>query len=298
MTALSKIFKSIFVRRLSVLLFVLFLFAILQIGCSTLELKSEWRDREITVDGKNTEWLGIMCYFEGSNISVGVLNDANSIYICMIAEDRLMRTQVMAQGFTLWFDPAGGKEKVFGIKFPIGMQAMEGQRIPMGLREEEPDQERIREHFEESLKDLEILGPRKDERKRIPVEEVKGIEIAVDPSGGLLVYELKVPLLHSEPHPYAVGAEAGDLIGVGLEIPKMDWNAMRERMGGRGPGGIGMPPGGGRRGGMGGMPGGMGMGGGRRPQMPKGLKVWVSVQLASGDSLVTYREEEKGRATP
>ncbi len=46
--------------------------------------------------------------------------------------------------------------------------------MPMGWREEEPDQERMREYFEESLKDLEILGPGKKEQKRIPVNQVKG----------------------------------------------------------------------------------------------------------------------------
>jgi len=285
MTTSFKALKSTFVCRWSVLLLVLFLSVLSQIGCNSLELKSEWRDREIAVDGNNTDWLGAMYYFEDRNISVGILNDASSIYICMIAEDRLMRSQVMRQGFTIWFNPTGGKEKTFGIKFPIGMQGVEGQGFPMGLREGERDQERIREQFEKSLEDLEILGPRKDDQKRMPVEEAKGIDIVVDPSGGLLVYELKVPLLHSEQHPYAVGAEAGDLIGIGLEIPKMDRAAMRKRMGGGMPGGTGMP-GGGRRGGMGGRPGGMGMPGGRRPQMPKGLKVWVSVQLASGDNPV------------
>ncbi len=281
MTTSSKVFKIIFVRRLPVILFVLFLCAVFQIGCSTLELKSEWRDRDITIDGNNTDWLGALYYFEENNISVGILNDASSIYICMIAEDRLMRAQVMGQGFTVWFDPNGGKEKTFGIRFPLGRQDMRGRGMPMGWREEEPDQERMREYFEESLKDLEILGPGKNEQKRIPVNEVKGIEIAVDPSGGFFVYELKVPLFHSEQFPYAVGAEPGNLIGLGLEIPKMDRNAMRERMGGRVPGGTGMPPGGGR----GGMP--EGMRGGRRPQMRIGLKVWGKVQLALGDNPVT-----------
>ncbi len=127
MTTLSRVLKSIFVYRLSVLLFALSIMIILHIGCSSLELKSEWRDREIAVDGDNSDWLGAMYYFEGTNVSVGILNDADSVYICMIAEDRFMRTQVMAQGFTIWFDPTGGKEKTFGIKFPIGMQGLEDQ---------------------------------------------------------------------------------------------------------------------------------------------------------------------------
>lgn len=274
----SKVFKSIFVHRSPVFLFVLFLSAILQVGCSTIELNSNWRDREIIVDGNNTEWLGTMYYFEEENISVGLLNDENFMYICMIAEEPLMRAQVMRQGFTLWFDPDGGKEKTFGIKFPIGRQA---RGITREMREMEPDPERFREAFEKSLAELEILGPGEDVRKRIPVEEARGIEIDMEASSGMLVYELKVPLLFSDQHPYAVGAEAGDSIGIGLEIPKMDRKtirrAMSERTGERMPGG----------GGMGGRAGRMGMRGGRRPQMPSGLKVWVAVRLASDNSPIS-----------
>lgn len=273
----SKVFKSIFNRR-SLVLFSIFSSAILQVGCSTIELNSNWRDREIIVDGNNTEWLGTMYYFEEENISVGLLNDENFMYICMIAEEPLMRAQVMRQGFTLWFDPDGGKEKTFGIKFPIGRQA---RGITREMREMEPDPERFREAFEKSLAELEILGPGEDVRKRIPVEEARGIEIDMEASSGMLVYELKVPLLFSDQHPYAVGAEAGDSIGIGLEIPKMDRKtirrAMSERMGERMPGG----------GGMGGRAGRMGMRGGRRQQMPSGLKVWVAVRLASDNSPIS-----------
>lgn len=277
MRILTKVFKSIHILRLPILSFIILITIFFLAGCSTLELNSNWKDRDIVIDGKSNDWLGTMYYFEYENISVGVLNDDNYVYICMIAEEPLMLAQVMGQGFTLWFDPNGRKEKTLGVRFPLGRQGMQVREMLMSLREEEPDQEKIREHFEKSLTELEILGPRKDEKKRIPVKEVKGIEIAVDASGGLLVYELKVPLLPSEQHPYAVRAEAGDLIGIGMEIPKIDMNAMRERMGDRRPEGIGMG---------GGPPGGMGKRDGSRPKMPNGLKIWVAVQLASDNKSI------------
>jgi len=283
MKDLNKKFKGHLANKMSVLLFVLILSLIFQIGCSTLEVESKWRDREIKVDGKSDDWLGALYYFENKKVSVGFLNDESYIYICMIAEDRLLRAQVMRQGFTIWFDPDGGKEKIFGIKYPIGIQGRGSQEIPMRMREEEQEREKFRETFEGSMAELEILGPGKDEQKRMPVEDAKGINIVLKPSSGILVYEIKVPLFASEQHPYAAGARAGSSIGLGLEIPRMDMSAMRERMGGGRPGGIGMPGGG--RGGMGGG-GGMGMRSGRRPQMPKGLKVWITVKLASESSTV------------
>lgn len=287
MRTLSKVFKSLFVYRLPGLSLVLFLSLIILAGCSKkLELNSDWLNREITVDGKSDDWLGAMYYFEDENISIGLLNDENFMYICMVAEDQLIRNQVMRQGFTLWFNPDGSKKKTFGIKFPIGMQASGiPMRIgfPTRMEEGERDPEQFWERFRESLTELEILGPGKDESKRMSVEEAKGIDIDVRSSTGMLVYELKVPLHRSEDNPYAIGAKAGNSVGIGLETPKLDWKMLRKRMGSRMPGRGGMPggprmPGGGR----GGMPGG-----GMRPQIPKGIKVWAIVQLASDNSPVS-----------
>ncbi len=272
MRELSKESKRFFSGKKPAMSSILILFLFLLAGCgnSKLELNSNWRDREITVDGKNTEWRGAMLFFVEDNVSVGLLNDENFFYICMIAEDQFVRTQVMRRGFTLWFDPDGGKEKTFGIKYPLGMQAS-----GRGMRRDEQSMERSSQAFRRLMIELEILGPGKDELKKMPIAEAKGIDVNVEFSSGMLVYELKVPLIQSEQHPYAIGAEAGSSVGIGLEMSKMKRSEIRRQMsGGRGGGG----PMGGMRGGA----GGRGMtGGSRRYQMPKPLKIWAVVQLAS-----------------
>jgi len=277
MKALSKESKRVFSGRKPAMSAILILFLFLLVGCgySKLELNSNWRDREITVDGKNADWLGTMLFFEEDNVSVGLLNDENFFYICMIVEDQFMRTQVMRQGFTLWFDPDGGKEKTFGIKYPIGMQAS-----GTGMRRDEQSMERSRQAPRRPMIELEILGPGKDEVKKMPIAEAKGIDIIVEFSSGMLVYELKIPLIQSEQYPYAIGAEAGSSVGIGLETSKMERSDMKRQMsGGRG--------GAGTSGGMRGGAGGRGMsGGGRRSQMRKPLKIWAVVQLASNNSAV------------
>ena len=278
MRALLKESKRVFSGRKQALSSILILFSFLLVGCSAskLELNSNWRDREITVDGKNDDWLGAMLYFEEDNISVGLLNDENFFYICMIAEDQFIRTQVMRQGFTLWFDPDGGKEKTFGIKYPVGMQA---NGLPRGMIRDEQSMERSSQTLRRPMIELEILGPGKDEVKKMPIEEAKGIDIHVEFSSGMLIYELKVPLIQSEQHPYAIGAEAGSSIGIGLETSKMErQDVRREISGGR----VGGGPTSGMRGGA----GGRGMPGSRRPQMRQPLKIWAVVQLASNNSAV------------
>ena len=282
MRTLSKGFKRIFTGRLHAMSFILFLLTFFLVGCSKLELDSGWRERQITVDGRNDDWLGTMMYFEKEKVSLGLLNDENFMYICLIAEDQLIRNQVMRQGFTLWFDSDGGKKKTFGIKFPIGMQPGEMQErrmrpggVPMKERRDEQDPERFRQTLRGQMAELEILGPGKDESIRMPLEKAKGINVNVRVSSGMLVYEIKVPLERSEEYPYAVGAKAGSSVGIGLETSKFKRQNVRRSMGGR-------MPGGGGRGGMGGMSGGRGMrGSGMRPQMPEPLKIWAIVQLAS-----------------
>ncbi len=64
MRALSKESKRVFSGRLSALFSILLLLTFLLVGCgnSKLELNSNWRDREITVDGKNADWLGVFSF--------------------------------------------------------------------------------------------------------------------------------------------------------------------------------------------------------------------------------------------
>ncbi len=272
---LPREFKKFRLPQISDSISVIFLLAFLLGGCGGLTLDSNWRDREIIVDGIHDEWEGGLTYIEKEHVSVGLLNDDEYMYICLVTRDRDIRRRVIQSGFTLWFDPDGSKDKTFGIRYPLGMIEM-GRR--MRGRGEGRDDETLRENFAESLREIEILGPDKDDRRRLSVAEVTGIEIRIRISNEMLVYETKVPLIQNDQHPYAIGAGSGQLIGVGLETAKFDREAMRERMAG-GPGG-GRRPGGGMGGG-----GRGGMGGGRRgsgrPQIPEQFKLWASVQLAS-----------------
>ncbi len=269
-----KVSKRILTSRLLAWIFILFLLTIFFIACGQFQLSSIWRDREVTIDGKHDEWLNSLMYFEEDNISLGLLNDESFMYICMIVENPMIRSQIMRQGFTLWFDPDGGKKRIFGIKFPIGMSEemqMRGMRegdVPMKPKREEQDPERVRQAPMRQMTELEIIGPGKDESVRMPIEQAKGINVTINSSSGSLVYELKIPLSQDEQKPYAVGAKAGSSIRIRLETPKFKRPNMR--------GGMGGMPGGGGRGGMGGM-----RGGGMMPRMPGPLKIKAVVQLAS-----------------
>ena len=89
-------------------------------GCNEVELNSTWRDREIAVDGMSTDWQNAMAYVEKPGVAIGLRNDAEYMYVCLMPADRRMAAQMLALGFMAWFDPEGGKSKTFGIHFIEG----------------------------------------------------------------------------------------------------------------------------------------------------------------------------------
>ena len=280
-------------NRYSIHFFVIILFVLGVGGCFMPEIESTWRDREVIIDGIDggAEWENARYFFEEENITIGLLNDENTMYIRLSSRDRITQRQLLALGFTVWFDAEGGKEKKLGIHFPIGTRTV---GIEMIRRDKNAsmneDPEQLRKMIEESQTDIEIIGPGKDARTTMTVEDVRelGINVKMDVSKGNLVYELQIPLMRSESQPYGIGIERAQAIGLGLESGKIDQAQMKSQMGSRGGGGRG----GGGRGGMGGGRGGGGRGGGGKGgggrggmggggMMPEPVELWLKTELAS-----------------
>ncbi|MCH8328389.1 MAG: hypothetical protein IID15_07715, partial [Candidatus Marinimicrobia bacterium] len=145
------------------------------------------------------------------------------------------------------------------------------------------------EHLESMLASeqfVEISGPDKDDLAHVPLSSEEGIQVAIGMSDyGLLVYELRIPLVANDGTPHAVGAAPGQTIGIGFETGSLTPQGGRRsgfspaggRGGGISVGGRGGRSGGGRRG------GGFRTGGGRGPspaQTSQPLNHWVKVTLA------------------
>jgi uncharacterized membrane protein YgcG len=201
---------------------------------------------------------------------VGILNDEDFLYFVLASGDPRTQVQVLALGFTLWFDPEGGKKKRLGINFPLGAREMGA--MPRGGR---PDPQELYELHESMDPELRILREEVDAGKVSPVA-LRGVEIALGRINGTLVYELKVPLRDLGQHDLAIGVEPGAVIGIGMETPEIDREKMREEMMGRMGGGRG----GGMEGGGGRMGGGRTGAGGGRPQPPEPIRVWAKVRTA------------------
>jgi hypothetical protein len=235
--------------------------------------KSNWRQADIIVDGNESEWAGSFIYLEEIKIGIGIKNDGDNLYVILKTTDANKQRQIMRMGLTIWLDATGKKKKNLGIHYPIGMQAY-GMPSAIGQQSDEPNNE-LKKQFTEMLKEVEILGPEKNDRNRVPRINNFGIEVSLNDTLGVMIYELKIPLKSTKEFPYAVGANAADIISLGLETGEFNREMMRgerppgrrgERPpGGRPPGERGERPSGGRGGDM----------------MPEPIKFWAKVALAS-----------------
>jgi hypothetical protein len=275
-------------------------------GCGNTEFKSAWRDRQITVDGKDNDWTGVKAYsIEDPEVSLGLLNDESHLYLLVKTHDRSLLPRLIGGGLTVWLDLTGKKNKTFGIRFPIGHQGLRRAEIN-GEEFQEQDEadtsNEAREGFsprmEAAFKSLEVIGPAKGQRCTLALADAgdKGVEARIALSSGQLVYELEVPLRPDGQHSYAIfesGLKGNQHIGLGFETGKFEGPRERRPPDGGlkgGEGGIGLGGGigrwggegggWGRRGGMGGFGGGMGRRQGG-PALSKGLDLWATVKLAA-----------------
>jgi hypothetical protein len=252
------------------------------------EVASQWRGPEMKIDGADGEWPEAITYLEKEKFGFGVKNDSSHLYLCL-KFDREIQRQAMIFGFTIWFDPAGKNKKTFGVRFPIGMVNFDSEFMPDPMQPME-EGDVMSPQFAAMLREIEVLGPDKDDRNRFSASSAFGIQTATAESPNGLVCELKIPLRISPGQPYAIAANMGQMMSVGFEMGELDRGKMRERMGREGgPFGGGMPPGGLPPGGgvRGGRPPG-GMPGGGRPgamNMPKAFKIWRNVTLATNAPL-------------
>jgi hypothetical protein len=245
-------------------------------------LDSRWADPAVTVDGSPVDWPGPLVPFNDEPVSIAAANDGDSLFLVLTASERTARMQILRRGLIVWFDAGGKDKKRFGLKFPIGTGFSEEDLRDRRRGGDTPSRTGEREGPPNRL---EVLGSSKDDARSFTADKAPGIAVKVGQAEGVLTYELEVPLVANEAHPYGIGAKPGAQISVGLEMPKLEMPERRGREGGvSGPGG-GM---GGPGGGMGGF-GGMGGRGGRprggdfdRAEQPKALSGWVAVHLAAG----------------
>jgi hypothetical protein len=271
--------------------------AVVLSGCGMTDINSVWRDRDIVINGVDSgaEWENARFFFEEKKATLGLMNDGDFLYVRISSRDKSLQRKLMMLGLTIWVNPKGNKSRYLGIHYPIGMAGMRGPEVrrPEGEAPiEEKGQNAMGQMFEESLMNIELIGPGNKEKSVVALAEAEplGVMAAINAESGNMVYELRLPLHQVGNSSYFITPGEAGKVGIGFEIGKFTPGQRGER-GGGGSGGMrrgggdgvggmgGMGRGSGGRGGMG--RGGMGgQGGGTQQSSSQSLDMWLDVSLA------------------
>ena len=271
------------------------------VGCSTQQLASGWKSADIVTNGIDSEWPADPQFVDDDpEMAVVVVNDHQSLALCIKTDDAALKRQFLMDGLTVWIDVSGGKDKIFGIHVPGGSPMQPGRRpsLPDGAAPPADKTPRIDTKHRQMLPIepikkvavtyLDATGP-----LTMDMDEVRrtGVDIGMGQADkGALVYELSIAFKAA---PSLADLTPGTMVGIGIMTGGANAEDRKpqgtdDTMGQGGPPGGGSGPG---PGGSMGRPGGGMMGG---PQMdggpggpPQGAKkdqisVWLKVQLADG----------------
>jgi len=189
-------------------------------GCVDLTLQSAWKDHEIVFDGNVSAWQNTMV--KEKNVAFGAFNDDENLYLCLSITDKVTKAQTMGlfkQDFYVWVDTGTGMQskrlRNFGLRFTNGSVFMDEDML---IKTRYLQVHAFQVVADEMMSHLTIQVMR-DYYPVASLSEAKGIDsgVWVFKDGRQLVYELKVPLVKSAEHPYAIGASPGAPVYVGIE---------------------------------------------------------------------------------
>ncbi|MCD6205596.1 MAG: hypothetical protein J7L22_08035 [Candidatus Marinimicrobia bacterium] len=184
-------------------------------SCKKAVIQSVHKDQELTIDGYYNDWGSAIIYYDKKDFGLGIQNDSEFVYICLVSADQQIIRSVMRQGFEIQIDIPRSKG-FMKLEYPIGMVRM--NRPPMeqrgarsGVSNTEMGRQRIGNigksnnewqnmkssdetvYFNNIQTEFRLYGPDKQELRIIPMINTIGIEINASCSRRQFVYELKVP---------------------------------------------------------------------------------------------------------
>jgi len=202
-------------------------------------VESRWAAEPPRIDGQTSEWgQVVMNPQKNLGVDLAFRNDADNLYVLVVFKDRRYLSSIEFTGLTLYFSPAGKKQKDFGVRFLrknataeelIGRLEKQGQV----LTEEKKAEIRAKPAY--FLFDAEAVNKKGEVIPPLgALGETQPPAFRLSGSAeGSVVYELRVPLASRDVHPAGVGSEPGGSIKLGFEWGGMT-KEIRAAMMGRG----------------------------------------------------------------
>ncbi len=179
------------------------------------EFSSRWRDRDVRIDGIDEEWRDLLQPVKGEHFSVAFQNDGDALYFCLVTTNSVAIKQIARMGLTVWLDPAGGKKKTFGARFPAHGSPRPQPGRPPGAQ---PPGDAASGSQPVGVRppDIDVLGPGSKDVRQVENGN-SGIIARMGGNPNLLVYEIKIPLRRTDAVVFAPDVDAGAALRVELE---------------------------------------------------------------------------------
>jgi len=222
------------------------------VSCGEEEIKSYWLENDIIIDGDQMDWQGKLHYLADEQSALGIANDDENLFLCLATNNTAKMFQIFVTGFTVWFEPQNGDEKI-GIQYPLksdDIKRMMQMRKRPGEGEGPDFKIRLAE-FKNLQNEIRIVNKDNFPLTAYSLNNEIGIEVDVGYQMGQLVYEMRIPISKPLFGDHNLNLLPGDKVTLAFESGKFDRSdsGVREKRPGFGMGGGG---GGRGRGGSGG----------------------------------------------
>lgn len=227
---------------------------------STKTFVSSANNNEVVIDGLRNEWEGKLNIFGEQKVGVGVRNDDQNLYICVVVADQFTISRIMRAGLVVWLTPNDDSKEI-GIKFPIPSLENFGE-IPERINPTNNEQPNLRKRFEQFLLQqdkIKIVNKDDFPLYALDANDNNSFQAKIKMQDAELVYELKIPLSKNKLSKYIFNAGSKDEVLCKIETGKIEREMLQDgNIPPRQNTGTNIPGGTGRRGGT-----GVGMGQGR-----------------------------------
>ena len=184
----------------------------------SLEFESVQTNDKIKIDGNLNEWEKVEATVWNDQIYASFQHDNFYLYGVLICSDDRTKSEMLMRGMTIWFNPKGKTKQSIGIRYPMGMNPEKMGKMPDRETMMSLDEDQRLEKMLETLDDEALIYTSKDKSEKTNLSDIAGIEIKIDESEGLLVYEFKVPCVEKGPFLLNAYPQKNEKIGVGIEI--------------------------------------------------------------------------------
>lgn len=265
-------------------------------ACSTPQVASMWTHAGIQTNGIDDEWPGDPLLVDDDlGVAVRVINDHQTLGVCIEVRSERSKQHLAMDGLTVWIDPKGGNDQVFGIHLAGGLPMTRGHNPPVSHGDAPTGDETPQSKWKGSARwptqplpamaitYRDTTGPltmAMDEIRRTGIDI--GVGVCDDRS---LIYEFKIAF-NAAPSLAKLAPETVIGIGIlsgGAESGRRPPSATDNDTGPGGPAGGGSAPGPGGR--MGRLGGKMehGPGGPQAGSKATATAVWLRVRLAADE---------------